>query len=305
MTLSGFIWSYVRKQRWTFAAIAALAMVWTFDMLFWPFFLRMIVDVFNFFDADRFSAWPDLKIILLWGAVAWISVEGLCRLRDYLRAVAFPKMEADIRMTMFDHVQRHSPKYFNEHFSGSLANKIGDMVLSASSILQDVIVLFAPACMTCVLTIVIFASMNGFLALIVGIWMAVHFTLCWIFTLKCAHYSYLHGESRSTLAGKIVDSLTNNFVVNLFYRFRYREESYCSVPKSRAKGPSRRPGLHGENGLLPLPRFCRRNNYADVVHGGLLDGREDFYGRGCSAFLYDLELKRDYLGDHQPDFRVF
>ena len=41
-------------------------------------------------------------------------------------AKAIPRVQADIRMSMFDHVQRHSPHYFNERFAGSLANKITD-----------------------------------------------------------------------------------------------------------------------------------------------------------------------------------
>lgn len=125
MHLIDFIWKFVRTQRWTFAIIMLLSWIWSFDMLFWPFFLRKIVDVLTLYDADRFLAWPFLKIFLMWGAGALVFIEGGFRLRDFLTARAFPKLEADIRMTMFDHVQNHSPKYFNEHFSGSLANKIG------------------------------------------------------------------------------------------------------------------------------------------------------------------------------------
>ncbi len=73
--------------------------------------------------------------------------------------------------------------------------------------------------------------MNAFLALIVGIWIVVHSLLCWIFTLKCTEYSHLHGEARSTLVGKIVDSLTNNFVVNLFFRFRFEKEQIALYQK--------------------------------------------------------------------------
>ena len=68
-----------------------------------------------------------------------LYIEGGFRLRDFLQASAFSKMEADIRMTMFDHIQSHSPKYFNEHFSGSLANKIGDMVSTVSVILRSIL----------------------------------------------------------------------------------------------------------------------------------------------------------------------
>ena len=231
MNLIDFIWKFVRKQPWTFAIILLLALIWSFDLLFWPFFLRKVVDVLTHFDTDRLSAWPDLKILLIGSAGALVFIEGGCRLRDFLQAHAFPRLEADIRMTMFDHVQNHSPKYFNEHFSGSLANKIGDMVLTTTVILRNVLITFIPAFLTSVLAIVIFSQMNAFLALIVGVWMAIHFTLCWIFTLKCANYSYLHGESRSTLVGKIIDSLTNNFVVNLFFRFRFEKDHISHYQK--------------------------------------------------------------------------
>ena len=231
MDLIAFIWKFVRKQRILFAIIILLSFMWTFETLFWPFFLRKIVDILTRYDLDRFSAWPNLKTLLLWGAGFWIFMETGFRSRDFLQAHAFPKLEADIRMTMFDHVQNHSPKYFNEHFSGSLANRIGDMVSSTTNMLRNLLMLFIPSCFTCLMTIIIFGQMNALLALIVAIWIAIHFTLCSIFTLKCAKYAYLHGKSRSLLVGKIVDSLTNNFVVNLFYRFRFEKERIANYQK--------------------------------------------------------------------------
>jgi ATP-binding cassette subfamily B protein len=154
------------------------------------------------------------------------------RVRDFLQARAYPKLEADIRMAMFDHVQRHSPKYFNEHFSGSLANKIGDLVLATTVMVRTILMLFIPSCFSCILTIAVFSQINPFLALIVSCWIGVHCVLCCIFTRKCARYSHLHGEVRSILAGKIVDSLTNNFVVNLFFRFRYEKERIAHYQKN-------------------------------------------------------------------------
>jgi ATP-binding cassette, subfamily B, bacterial len=231
MHLIDFIWKFVRKQRLAFALILLLSFIWAFETLFWPFFFGKIIDVLSHHDATRLSAWPDLKILLILGASSWLFMDGGFRLRDFLQAKAFPKLEAEIRMTMFDHVQHHSPKYFNEHFSGSLANKISDMVLAATILLRNVLIYFIPGGLTCVLSLIIFARINAFLALIVGAWISVHFLLCWFFTLKCEKYSYLHGKSRATLAGKIVDSLTNNFVVNLFFRFRYEKEHIARYQK--------------------------------------------------------------------------
>lgn len=172
------------------------------------------------------------------GAGGLILMETGFRTRDYLSARVYPKLEADMRMSMFDHVQRHSPKYFNEHFAGSLANKIGDMVLMTTTLLRNSLMSFIPAGIICILTIVIFAEINSRLAMIVGSWLIVHFALCWIFTLKCTAYSHRHGEVRSTLVGKIVDSLTNNFVVNLFYRFRFEKEYIGHYQKEEQKANS-------------------------------------------------------------------
>lgn len=77
--------------------------------------------------------------------------------------------------------------------------------------------------------------MNAFLALTVGVWLLVHFIFCWFFTLKCAKYAFLHGESRSVLAGKIVDSLTNNFIVNTFFRFRFEKNHIAHYQKNEKK----------------------------------------------------------------------
>ncbi len=235
MSLKEFIWRFVNKQRWKFAFIFLFSLAWTAEVLFWPFILSRIVDVLARFDADRMHAGPALRIFLLGGAAAWIGMEIAFRGRDWLIAQAFPQLEADIRMTMFDHVQRHSPKYFNEHFSGSLANRISDMVMMTSIILRNLLILFIPAAFICILMTLIFAQMSAFLALLVGMWIATHLILCWVFTLKCAKYSYLHGEARSTLVGKIVDSLTNNFAVNLFFRFRFEKDHITHFQKEEQR----------------------------------------------------------------------
>lgn len=235
MNLNTFIWTFVRKQRWLFTIIFLLSLVWSMEMLVWPFFLRKFVDVLIQYDHDRSSAWDILKTYLIVGAGFLLFIEGSFRSRDFLQAKAFPKLESDIRMTMFDHVQHHSPKYFNEHFAGSLSNKIADMVSSSSIILRNSLMLFVPALFTCTITVIIFFKINPWMAGVVGLWFSAHLLLSYIFTLKCAHYSHVHGESRSSLIGKIVDSFTNNFVVNLFFRFTHEKKFVAHYQKDERK----------------------------------------------------------------------
>ncbi|MBS0627169.1 MAG: ABC transporter ATP-binding protein, partial [Verrucomicrobia bacterium] len=127
-----FIWKFIRMQRFRFLCIFVFSLAWSLDSTVWPYLLRSIIDVFTQYDINRMAAWPILQHLLLYMGLLWVVVETGFRSGAFLQTSAFPKMEADIRMTLFDHVQHHSPKYFASHFSGDLANKINDMAAQAT-----------------------------------------------------------------------------------------------------------------------------------------------------------------------------
>ncbi|HEY5259237.1 MAG TPA: ABC transporter ATP-binding protein, partial [Rhabdochlamydiaceae bacterium] len=220
--LFAFIWKFLRLQHWKFFFIFLLSLTWSVDATVWPYLLRLVIDTFTQYDAARAAAWPALKWLLISGASLFVFVEAAYRARDFIQARAFPQLEADIRMAMFDHIQHHSPRYFNEHFAGSLSNKVSDMTTQVTLLLQH-LMMFIPAVATSILSIIFFYEVSPLFALILGGWILLHLGICFAFTKKCAHYSNIHGEARSSLAGKIVDSLTNNFTVNLFFRFRFEK----------------------------------------------------------------------------------
>jgi ATP-binding cassette subfamily B protein len=223
-----FIWKFVRLQKWKFFFIFLLSLAWALDATVWPYLLGRVVDTFSRHDADRTAAWPTLKWLIIWGVSLWVFVECGFRGKDFIKSRASPKLEADIRMAMFDHIQHHSPRYFNEHFAGSLSNKISDMTTHVSLMLDQMLQMFIPALATCILSIIIFYEVNPLFAMILGGFILIHLFICFAFTKKCAEYSNIHGESRSSLAGKIVDSLTNNFTVNLFFRFRFEKSQIAT-----------------------------------------------------------------------------
>lgn len=221
-SLFSFIWNLLKMQPWSFFLIFLLSLTWSIDSTVWPYLLRLIIDTLSQHEMDRPAAWLSLKPLFIAAICFWIVVELFFRWRDFLRARAFPKLEAAIRMTMFDHIQHHSPKYFNEHFAGSLSNKIADMTNEVSSILQNLMI-FIPAAAASILILIFFTEVNPLFAVILAVWMAFHCAICFFCTSKCVAYSNAHGEARSTLAGKIVDSFTNNFAVNLFSHFQFEK----------------------------------------------------------------------------------
>lgn len=226
-----FIWKFVRPHKWAFIAICSVSFVWSLDATLWPYLLRNVIDILTEHDSTRELAWAALKMPVLCGVLLWITVELGFRAQGFLLASAVPRLEKDMRMAMFDHVQRHSPKYFNDRFAGSLANKITDMTSQVPILLQTLLTTFIPAVVTCILGLIFFSKINPIFAIVMGIWMVVHVSTCIFFVRKCEDLENIHSESRSALLGKIVDSLTNNFAVNLFYRFFHEKAHVAKFQK--------------------------------------------------------------------------
>ncbi len=193
--------------------------------MLWPYILHLVVDIFTTYEGDRMAAWEALRGPIIGGVCLSVYIALASRTMGFLMAKALPKLQADLRMAMFDHIQHHSPHYFNERFSGSLANKMSDMTGQVESIIQQLFWPIFPAIATCILGLVVFWFVNPVFAGILLVWMTIHLSVTLKFSKSCDLYEHRHGEARSTLLGKIVDSFTNNFAVNLFYRFKYERKA--------------------------------------------------------------------------------
>jgi ATP-binding cassette subfamily B protein len=220
----GFLWTFIRRQKWRFSSILIQDCLNCFDSILWPFLLRWVIDIFAKHDVNRSAAWGELQAPILFSFCLIVFIEINSRSMGFLMAKAIPKIQADIRGAMFDHIQEHSPRYFSDRFAGSLANKISDMVSSVESILHQLFWPLVSSLAISVLGAMFLWFVHPLLSVILTVWIAIHMGICLLFSRTCDQYEHLHSESRSTLAGKIVDSLTNYFAVNLFYRFKHEKQ---------------------------------------------------------------------------------
>jgi ATP-binding cassette subfamily B protein len=227
-SLFSFILHFVSSQRIAFCLLCIVSFVWSIDTTVWPYLLHIIIDILTEYQAKRELAWEVLKLPIVAGICLWIVIEAGFRFQGFLLARVIPKLEADIRMQMFDHIQHHSPKYFNDHFAGGLANKISDMTAAITHIVQQLLTLFIPGLAACLLAIAFFIKLNLLCAFLLTIWITIHFTTYILCSRKCDHLEHVSAEARSHLIGKIVDSFTNNFAVNQFYRFAH-EKAYIGT----------------------------------------------------------------------------
>ncbi|MDF2549776.1 MAG: putative transporter, ATPase and permease component [Chlamydiales bacterium] len=215
-TLPGFFWYFI-KQEWKALLLAqVLYFGWTIDQTLWPVVQMTLIDAISNFSGDRSHAFSLLATPLTYGASLWLLVETCFRLSGITMAWLLPRLEASIRMKMFDYVQYHSYSYFGSHMAGSLSNKISDMPKAFTDVLLKIMALFLPFTAAFLFAALLFAKVHFQFALILLSWVFVHMAICIFNAKKCIRASDIHGESLSALSGKVVDSLSNSQNVRLF-----------------------------------------------------------------------------------------
>ncbi|MBA3957878.1 MAG: ABC transporter ATP-binding protein [Parachlamydiaceae bacterium] len=224
-TLPKFFWHFIKEQWPIFLAMQIFFCGWAIDHTIFPYILSLLIDALVNHQGDRSTIWSSVATPLWAGAILWCILEVSYRLAGYSYARFMPKMEASVRMSMFDYVQRHSYTYFNTKFAGGLANKISDMPNSMARVIQLVCMIFVPVTLALIISSTLFFHLHPSFALILMGWIVVHLGICLLFAKRCSFNSNIHAESRSHLAGKIVDSFTNNLNVRLFSRYNFEKSS--------------------------------------------------------------------------------
>ncbi len=232
LTLSSFLWPFIRTYGWTFLATLLLAIaVMLIETSVWPSLLRKLVDAMVQAQpgSPQTSFMSTLKTgplyIFMGMAGTWVCMELIYRLYGFSDSWLFPRFEAAIRKAMLRRLMEHSHSFFANHPAGSLANKVNDMSRSPTRIFTMVIGLLIPVLVSIVVISVIFANLHIVFAGIFLGWAIIHIGIGLYFAPRCNARSAAHAASRSALQGRIVDIFSNMVAVRIFARqaFEYKE----------------------------------------------------------------------------------
>lgn len=254
-SLLPFIRHFLAKQKSAFILIPLLSLAWSLDSTVFPYILKLIVDTISDFDQKRALIWTALTVPVLGGALFWISIETCFRIQGFITAKAYPQLEANIRLEMFDYTQHHSYTYFSQNFAGSLSNKIADMSRGVTSVLELIMRLFLPVFCALIIAISLFASVQPLFGLILIAWLVILFATCLPFAKKCNEISEKYAEARSELSGKVVDSFSNSGNVKLFARFKF-EKKYLKSFQDREQNLHYKALREFERMKLVFSLFC-------------------------------------------------
>lgn len=219
-SLKHYFFDLVKPYTRYVVAMVLIASYWAINNSLAPYVLKMIIDKTVMASDNKVAVFQAVQPYVILYVVLWVFVAVDMRILDWVRLKFFTSLRYDVVTKMFAYLNRHSHRYFQNNFSGSLSNKISDMQSAVIAILSTLDDAFAQ-CLGLLVAIVMMLYVHPIFALILMLWLAAFMLIALCFFKPIQHLSNVFATSKTTLVGKMVDSISNVINIRLFSRNAY------------------------------------------------------------------------------------
>ncbi|RME17213.1 MAG: ABC transporter ATP-binding protein [Bdellovibrio sp.] len=135
-----------------------------------------------------------------------------------------PSLRNLSKRKIFKYIQHHSQSFFNNQFTGSIANRINEISLAINHGLWTITFDFWPILVNFITSIYLLFTAHKFLALFLFTWTLIFCSLSFRLAQRCRYYAKKFTAERSRTTGQIVDAITNMLNMKLFSNFKYEQK---------------------------------------------------------------------------------
>lgn len=223
-----FIFKMLRPYPRVILLMCLVSLAWAIDLSLRPYLLKIILN--------RIAGNPREAVFVYLAApvAVYISLAfvmtSLFRLWNYFVEIKMiPRLRQQIASSAVSKLLRHSHHYYQNNFSGSLANKVNDLTSSIPDILEITFEHFLGHSLALIIATFTLWQVNIKFALALLIWVTFFMVGAFIFSRKIVRFADLWSEQGSIITGSIVDVLSNILSVRLFARQKNEKSSLEST----------------------------------------------------------------------------
>jgi ATP-binding cassette subfamily B protein len=208
------------------------ALVWAVDISFSPYLTKIIIDRASTSAADnlfRNVATPTISYVLI-----LLLLECIVRLYNYFFEIKMiPNLRKNIVESSIAILLDQDNSYYQNNFSGSLANKVNDLTNYIPDIVQITIDRFVSRAFALGIGIYFLWQVNINFALLMLTWSALFVLSSFLLAEKVTRLADAWSELGSSITGKMVDVFSNIMSVRLFAS-KYQERLSLLATHSEA-----------------------------------------------------------------------
>lgn len=183
--------------------------------------------------------WQQFRVPLLLLAGLNLAEIVFSRSSGALLVIFGPRLRQRTTRLLYRYLQHHAPRYFGNHFAGSLAHRISETAMSVNHFTWSVLCEFWPISITFSVSAVLLLQVHQSLAALVGGWVLLYVLISYWLATRCQPYAQNYAAMRSVVNGKIVDSVTNILNAKLFARLDFERDYMDGVLDDELQQASR------------------------------------------------------------------
>ena len=236
----GFVWHYLSLYPGWYWSIALLQIGAAMTATLMPYAIGRITGAVSEGVWDNVDLWqaslPALGLLFGLAVAQMLFARGATLCMIMVR----PQQKIRIIRELFAYLQQHSPRYFSEHFAGSLAHRISEGSIGLLEITWSLVVEMLPILVVLITSLVLLTLASPWLGLGLLLWVGAYSWLAFVLSRKAQVLASSHAQARSVTTGKIVDAVGNFSSIRLFarqgfeldYLTRYQNEEKQAAQRS-------------------------------------------------------------------------
>ena len=208
------------------------------DLSLWPYVSKVLVDKLATTPHEQIIAeiWPVallLIVLTLLPGLIW-------RLADFSWMNLTPAMKKKITSESMDYAMQHSHNFFQNNFSGSIANKVRDLASSTPSMLSKILYNFLNVILSLIIAFFTLYSIHKLFAFALIFWAGIFILMAFKAAKLTNPFSIAAADQQTKIMGNLVDVLSNISNVRFFSRSRFEsnkikalQDDYTKISKKR------------------------------------------------------------------------
>lgn len=232
-TLSYFFGHTKRHKLLAMTMIAAL-LVGTISSMIWPILFR------NFFNVLGSNQTKTIIVDALMTTLIWITmVSGIewigWRVAHFANNDLQSRIMTNISNECFEHMQKHSYRFFTNSFTGALVKKVNRLVRSFEGITDKIYWDLMTMATRLLIIQGVLLYLHPLLGIIMGIWTVIFIAANFFLSRYKLKFDIPRSKQDSKLTAVLADTITNNVNIKLFSALDYEVANFQKESESWRK----------------------------------------------------------------------
>lgn len=220
-------WQHAKKYPWHVFGISIGVIGHIILQNYNPILFKKVIDLLAA-GVNPANIQAAVKIIIIMFFVS-LTRMSFARGFNFINNYFQPRVMADLNNTAFQHLQRHSFSFFQNHFIGSLVTKVKRYERAFEQIADQVIFELGRMALECSFILIVIFFQNRTIGLISLGWITGYVIFSYYFSLYKLPWDIKRANADTQVTAQLADTITNNVNIKIFSNYDLEDRRFAET----------------------------------------------------------------------------